>query len=543
MYTAFFGLKLDPFSISPDPRFLFMSERHREALAHLLYGVQGVGGIVLLTGDVGVGKTTISRHFLAQAPTQCQVAYIFNPRLNAIELLLSICDEFGIKPPKNDERETTVKEVLDPLNQFLLTAHAEGRNPVLIIDEAQNLSIEVLEQLRLLTNLETNERKLLQIVLIGQPTLRQLLALPELEQLAQRVVAQFHLGALDAVDTVHYIEHRLRVGMRLPKLRGPVPFAPRAMRRIHQLSGGIPRRINLLCDRSLLGAYSQGLHEVSVEMVEQAAKEVFVVTGKSHAVRHPLRTLALGALIGVLLTVPGLWLWLRWSPVAAPAPVAASPGPLATPVIPPPPLAPPPSPPMVAMTASRLLTSESAGLQALAPRWKMSAGQDDICAVALTQQLQCYTSARMSPNGLRQLDRPAVLRLHLPDGTGHAVLESLDSRQLTLSAGENRWLLPEESLTSIWRGEYSSLWRTPPGQEGRLVNGYEGSAAVWMEQQLTLLQNQKQLPDSADTLRKKVEAFQRAKGIEVNGRASTTTMMLLNRAVGIDEPRLSPSNP
>jgi general secretion pathway protein A len=173
----------------------------------------------------------------------------------------------------------------------------------------------------------------------------------------------------------------------------------------------------------------------------------------------------------------------------------------------------------------------------------MSAGQDDICAVALTQQLQCYTSARMSPNGLRQLDRPAVLRLHLPDGTGHAVLESLDSRQLTLSAGENRWLLPEESLTSIWRGEYSSLWRTPPGQEGRLVNGYEGSAAVWMEQQLTLLQNQKQLPDSADTLRKKVEAFQRAKGIEVNGRASTTTMMLLNRAVGIDEPRLSPSNP
>src|SRR3569832_1673847 len=209
MYAPYFGLKHDPFSIAPDPHFLFMSERHREALAHLLYGLGGGGGFVLLTGEIGTGKTTVCRLFLEQIPASCNVAYIFNPKLTVTELLQSVCDEFHIELP--NRASATVKDYGDALNAFLLRVHAAGRNNVLIIDEAQNLAPDVLEQLRLLTNLETRERKLLQGILIGQPELRTMLAQPQLEQLAQRVIARFHLDALTPAETAQYIEHRLDV--------------------------------------------------------------------------------------------------------------------------------------------------------------------------------------------------------------------------------------------------------------------------------------------------------------------------------------------
>ena len=186
MYTNYFHLKQAPFSIAPDPRYLFMSERHREALAHLLYGIGSGGGFVLLTGEIGAGKTTVCRCFIEQVPDDCRLAYIFNPKLTVEELLQTICDEFRI-----DVSPTAgVKAYVDAINAYLLESHARGHNNVLVIDEAQNLSAQVLEQLRLLTNLETSERKLLQIILIGQPELREMLARPELEQLAQRVIAR-----------------------------------------------------------------------------------------------------------------------------------------------------------------------------------------------------------------------------------------------------------------------------------------------------------------------------------------------------------------
>src|SRR5688572_17831409 len=209
MYAPFFGLRQEPFSIAPDPRYLFMSERHREALAHLLYGVKGGGGFVLLTGEIGAGKTTVCRCFLEQIPKRCNVAYIFNPKLTVIELLKSVCDEFRIPCPLQGPGPATVKDYVDPLNHFLLRTHSVGQNNVLIIDEAQNLSADVVEQLRLLTNLETSERKLLQIILIGQPELRDMLAHPELEQLAQRIIARYHLGPLSEAETEQYIQHRL----------------------------------------------------------------------------------------------------------------------------------------------------------------------------------------------------------------------------------------------------------------------------------------------------------------------------------------------
>jgi len=335
MYESFFGLRQAPFSIAPDPRYLFMSERHREALAHLLYGLGGGGGFVLLTGEVGAGKTTVCRCFLEQVPASCRVAYIFNPRLSVLELLQSVCQEFGVALPGadggNGPHPLSVKGHIDPLNAFLLQAHAEGRQCVLVIDEAQNLSADVLEQLRLLTNLETHERKLLQIVLIGQPELRDQLARPELEQLAQRVIARYHLGALSAAETAAYVAHRLAVAGH----SGPLPFDRAALARIHTLTAGVPRRINLLCDRALLGAYAEGRAQAGVRVLDRAAAEVFdrrAVGGAPWPTpRLAWRWAAGGVVLGGALVALGGWLWRSPPPpVVARAAVGAAAAPAAS---------------------------------------------------------------------------------------------------------------------------------------------------------------------------------------------------------------------
>jgi general secretion pathway protein A len=331
MYMRFFGLKQEPFSLAPDPRYLYMSKRHREALAHLLYGVGGGGGFVLLSGEIGAGKTTVCRCFLEQIPKRCNVAYIFNPKLTVLELVKSICDEFHIPQPKVPE--ATVKTYVDALNAFLLRTHAVGQNNVLIIDEAQQLSADVLEQLRLLTNLETSERKLLQIVLIGQPELRTMLERPDLEQLAQRVIARFHLKALSAKETEHYIRHRLSVA----GMTRAIPFDRKALQRIHEIARGVPRRINLICDRVMLGAYAHGKHTIDTAMVEKAGREVF---GRMPNSTPPDRmpragSTGLGVVIGGGLAIAALAafaLYSGWRPgnpttavaVARPASVAAS---------------------------------------------------------------------------------------------------------------------------------------------------------------------------------------------------------------------------
>jgi general secretion pathway protein A len=341
MYARFFGLRQEPFSLAPDPRYLFMSRRHREALAHLLYGIGGSGGFVLLSGEIGAGKTTVCRCLLEQIPKKCNVAYVFNPKLTVVELLKTVCEEFRIPTPAEPTHgPATVKTYVDPLNAFLLRTHAIGQNNVLIIDEAQMLSVDVLEQLRLLTNLETSERKLLQIVLIGQPELRTMLERPELEQLAQRVIARFHLKALSEAETLQYIKHRLSVA----GLKRAMPFDKKALQRIHQIARGVPRRINLLADRALLGAYAHGKQTVDAAIVERAAREVF---GKSEAGafrasrpgdqapsarrriaaagrgwRGPVPMWATGALLLALLVGAGYAGWRQWGGDSA-APLAA----------------------------------------------------------------------------------------------------------------------------------------------------------------------------------------------------------------------------
>ncbi len=266
MYTNYFGLKEKPFSIAPDPRYLYMSERHREALAHLLYGVSSDGCFILLTGDVGTGKTTVGRCFLAQLPDNTDVAFIVNPRLTVLELLETICEEFGISL---DNRKQSVKSYIDRLNIYLLKAHANGRNSALLIDEAQSLSLPLLEQLRLLTNLETNQKKLLKIMLLGQSELRDKLTQQDAAQINQRITSRYHLLPLDRENCFSYILHRLAVAGERQKV-----FSKKALSRVFLFSGGIPRVINVICDRSLLGTYVEGEYLVSAKIVDQAAREV-----------------------------------------------------------------------------------------------------------------------------------------------------------------------------------------------------------------------------------------------------------------------------
>ena len=257
MYQQYFGLVEAPFSIAVNPRYLFMSARHRDALAHLLYGVGSGGGFIMLTGEVGTGKTTLNRCLLQQLPQNTDIAIVLNPALSAVELLATVCDEFEIDYPSGTD---SLKILTDALHQFLLRNHQSERRTVLMIDEAQHLGFEVLEQIRLLTNLETDEKKLLQIILTGQPELASILARPELRQLNQRITARFDLTPLDEQETRNYVRHRLQVaGLNDDR----EIFSGAALRQIFRLSGGVPRVINLLCDRAMMGAYGRDQAMVS----------------------------------------------------------------------------------------------------------------------------------------------------------------------------------------------------------------------------------------------------------------------------------------
>ena len=539
MYAAYFGLAHEPFSIAPDPRYLYMSERHREALAHLLYGLGAGGGFVLLSGEIGTGKTTVCRLFLEQIPANCNVAYIFNPKLTVIELLQSVCEEFHVAVPPAD-LVPTVKHYLDPLNEFLLREHAAGRNNVLIIDEAQNLSAEVLEQLRLLTNLETSERKLLQIILIGQPELRSMLARPELEQLAQRVIARYHLDAMTAPETAQYIQHRMEVA----GLARPLPFDRRALQRIHELARGVPRRVNLLCDRALLGAFAGGQPAADRHTVEQAAAEVFGDAPRASA-RWPRAALVLG--LGV---AAGAGLYAaasRWLEPEAPQAVAVhAPGPasaapaetpvaasLATPVAmasaPTAPSAPPPT----------LLREADQAWRELAQVWKLSVPQHgDPCDALQREGVQCF-SRNLSLPVIRELGRPGILTLDAAMGSPrYALLTGLTRDSATLQAGGSEQTVTLTALAQRWQGGFATLWRAPAGYGGRSDHP---ETLAWMAAGLAKATGAPAAagPASLDaTLRARLRTFQTAQGLVPDGQPGPMTFMQLNRAAGVDEPRL-----
>ncbi len=528
MYAPFFGLSKEPFSIAPDPRFLFMSEQHREALAHLLYGLGGGGGFVLLTGEIGAGKTTVFRCFLEQLPPHCAVAYVFNPKLTAVELLQTVCGEFGISLP---ERPDSVKALVDALNAFLLAEHARGRQAVLAIDEAQSLAPDVLEQLRLLTNLETAERKLLQIVLIGQPELRGMLARPELEQLAQRIIARYHLGALSLRETRQYIRHRFAIAGP----QAPLPFGNRAMARIHTLAGGVPRRINLLADRALLGAYARSQQRVDERTVDKAAREVF---GRGGATLN--RRVAAVAAAAIVLLLGGLawWLWSRGGTervpplAAASAPAAAA----ASAVAALPASAAPAQPDFDKLDAllAAAHNQPATAWRELALRWNVAIGEGDPCVAALQASLACFRSANGGLALLRQVARPVVLTLRPARGAAsYAVLVGLNDSSAVLQVGAQPYSLALPQLLEAWRGEFATFWRVPPGwREGVDLAGTAAGRA-WLDERLAGAGQAAGRP-----LAERVRAFQLAQGLPLDGVAGPLTLMQLGRAAGVDEPRL-----
>ncbi|WP_292932454.1 ExeA family protein [Noviherbaspirillum sp.] len=557
MYTQFFRLKQTPFSISPDPRYLFMSERHREALAHLLYGVDAGGGIVLLTGDIGTGKTTICRCFLEQAPGNCNLAYIFNPKLTVIELLQAVCEEFHVVCQPGGG----VKDYIDALNRFLLSAHAERRNNVLIIDEAQNLSPDVLEQLRLLTNLETNERKLLQIILIGQPELRAMLLRPELEQLAQRVIAHYHLSALSEQETASYIQHRLTTA----GLTGAAPFQQPQMKQIHRLTLGIPRRINLLCDRAMLGAYANGGHEIDRETIEHASGELFINQDSQTPRRRRHWSAAALGLLAALLAGGAAWslsdesvlkeVRARWSAPAADERVKLvehkdAPAPVPEKIVQPAASAAPPveteknREPIISVQDGRILAglgSEQDAVRELSSLWNVTLAGDEPCDTARDSGLRCHRSNSGFAE-LRKLDRPAALKLYDAENkVSFALLTSLGDAGASLRVGDAVQNVTLTELTRHFRGEFITLWRAPEGFAGTVGLGRIGPEVDWIATQLAKV-NDLEAPAAGQAfgpaMQNQVRLFQRAHGLFVDGIAGPVTVMFINRIAGIVEPHL-----
>jgi len=542
MYLSFFGLTEKPFAITPDPRYLYLSERHAEALAHLLYGINEAGGFVQLTGEVGTGKTTIVRSLLAQTPKNAEIALILNPKMTAPEFLLTICEELGIGVP--DSALGSLKDLVDILSEYLLRAHAAGHRVVLVVDEAQNLSPEVLEQVRLLTNLETNTQKLLQIILIGQPELRELLARNELRQLAQRITGRYHLNPLSHDETAAYVLHRLRVAGATTDI-----FAPPALHAVFSLSQGVPRVINVICDRSLLGAYSLDRHRVTASLVRSAAAEVF---GRRFTPDWlPWAATAAIALVlsAVTFTVWKVQPWHARAAVSAAAATAvprddgasALPVALATT----PPVAPKP-PQLEKLLAQHLAETDTDGaFGKLFGLWgaKYQPSGTDPCTQAGSLGLACIAE-RGSFGQLRLYNHPAILLLHDGGGATHqVVLTALDDEQAHLDLGGGQVVSLGE-LSRYWLGDFVMLWRPASSPVKALASGMRGPQVRWLRQSLQRLhglQGDAAVSDVFDAeLATEVREFQRMHQLAVDGIAGVQTQIALASAVaGADVPLLS----
>ncbi len=498
MYTSFFGLSEKPFAITPDPRYLYLSERHAEALAHLLYGINEAGGFIQLTGEVGTGKTTVVRTLLQRLPQHADVAVILNPRITPAEFLLTICEELGVSIAAPDR--DSVKQMVDALNRRLLEAHADGRRVIVIVDEAQNLSAEVLEQVRLLTNLETPTQKLLQIILIGQPELRDLLERTDLRQLAQRITGRYHLAPLDAADTKAYVRHRLRVA----GVSGEI-FTPGALSEVHRLSSGIPRVINVCCDRALLGAYTQEQPKITAPLVRRAAGEVY---GRRFAPTWIGWTVGGLAAAALLMTAWGCWqLWSRGlrppggtastalqieQPGAAPRAAAAQ-EPAASAAAAAAGAAAPGSAAPEARSLDALLDANRADSDAQAYRqllalWGVTMKEDkDPCAQASRAGLACFDQ-RGSWAEVRILNRPAILSLTNVQGIRRRVLlTALNERFATLAIGGQSEQVPLDDVSRAWFGEFTVVWKPKTRRTHQLSLGMSGEEVRWLRRSLDAL--------------------------------------------------------
>ena len=579
MYQSYFGLSENPFSLTPDPRFLFLSTRHREGIAHLIYGIGRGGGFVQITGEVGTGKTTLYRSVLARAHKNVDVALILNPCQSAVELLASICDELHVN---YDKRTNSIKTLVDALNRHLLKVHTKGRRTVLIIDEAQNLEINVLEQIRLLTNLETAKQKLLQIVLIGQPELQELLERPDLRQLKQRITARFHLTPLSEAETKAYVHHRLRRAGRTTPL-----FTPAALKTVHRLSGGVPRLTNIICERSLLAAYALQSQEIGPGIVRKAAIES---TGKES--RWPLQAAVVIAGLAVFGTVLALLTHLeagynQTTASLTPATVtgtaasaesqikrntiamveavsannketsaatsqfkhdtATSGGTTPTQNV----TAPVavnninarsaksavtlPSSLREELRSGKYKTDTTTAFSSLFRLWGLDYNTlpgNSVCARAEAGGLSCMVR-RGSLSSVRLYERPSVLDLFDNYGDLHrATVIQLSDDRATLDFGGKRVSVSTAKLESAWLGSYVLLWRPPKITTTSLREGIRGPDVAWFRKQLDRAENKStigvQSPVFDTQLTQRVVSFQRSQGIPADGIVGQQTLLKLN---------------
>ncbi|MEL7022410.1 MAG: AAA family ATPase [Pseudomonadota bacterium] len=539
MYLEFFGLEERPFNITPDPRYLFMSARHAEALAHLVYGVTESDGFIVLTGEVGTGKTTLVRSLLQQMPEEADVALVLNPQLTALEFLAAICRELEIDRPDDT---SSCRAYIEVLNTYLLDAHSRDRRTIAVVDEAQNLSAEVLEQIRLLTNLETTRNKLLQIVLIGQPELRELLDRQDLRQLSQRITARYHLQPLDPREAAQYLEHRLKVAGAVREI-----FSTRAMARIHQLASGIPRLMNLIADRALLGAWSREQRKIDRSMIDTAANEVL---GRPPTKRVGIGGWLLGiaALIMLALTATLVMRDLTdatRNPVEVsatgsiarePSPPTEAPVDLQTAALD----APPDTPQLADWLEQH---AEQTGTQdafaALFDAWRLPLTRNgpSACEQASASGLRCYAdSSAFLP--LVSLDRPAIVNLVLDNGVEHqVVLRGWDGSKVSLSAPSTDISVAAGEFSRFWYGEFLLLWQPPPSSpNSALAPGMRGPAVLWLRRSLASIVGAPIPPMDSDRydngLETQVRAYQASRRLKVDGLVGERTQMMINAEVG-----------
>jgi general secretion pathway protein A len=529
MYEEYFGLTKKPFSIVPDPRYFYMSTGHREALAHLTYGIKDGGGFVLLTGEVGTGKTTVCRRLFEMLPETTEIAFILNPKMSVEELLATICDEFGIRYP---EGNMSVKVFVALINDYLFDIHSKGRRAVLVIEEAQNLKPDVLEQIRLLTNLETKDHKLLQIVMLGQPELRTLLRKPEFLQLSQRITSRYHLGPLTRGEVPAYVNYRLTVA---GLVRGEL-FPPRILKKLFRLSGGVPRLINVICDRALLGTFVQGKDKVDIKTLTTAAYEISGENNRGKTKKRLYYLIFTGISLVLLVTILMLFISqkIRYLP-SSPEPATEKPAVKSDKIV-----------KGTTLERPANLTRDNIkemAFQALFNQWDIRYKEGNICDEAQKQGLRCQNGTG-SIGSLRRMNRPAVLKLiDEKQGEYYAALTSLKGDSAVLSLGNETRIADIKEIVRWWTGDYLLLWRSPLEYKGKLKPGDRGPMVQWLVKKLAAV-NGRAVPlepqqiYSSDIV-KEVKKLQLIAGLVPDGIVGFGTIMYLNAATENGEPLLN----
>ena len=588
MYTAFFGLREKPFALSPDPRFLYLSEAHREALAHLLYGIEQGEGFIAVTGEVGTGKTTLCRTLLRRLGGEVEVAFLFNPKLSARELLESILVELGAEKAARDaagiphaEGRQSARELVEALNHFLVEKHAAGKRVLLIVDEAQGLLPETLEQIRLLSNLETESSKLIQILLLGQPELDVMLESPELRQLRQRIGVRWRLAPLSRDETSNYVRHRLRISA--DAVRDHV-FSDAALGEVFRFSGGIPRLVNLVCDRALLASYGEGAPQIDGDTVKRAAVELrgdsSATKGRASSAWPALAAMSLAAAVALMFAFGGpRELATRFGFIArAPEPVVEAPAVVAEiaattepiaeaapDVAAPPPasaaVAEPVAPPEAAAAGAnavpriddlaRALALRSPGVTAAASyaavlrAWSLPADDPPPALLSFPELvgeldargLAVFSFTASDLDVLRVLDHPVLLGIDASDGVRRVVaLRQLGDGEAELDgvieSGPVRVSI--EELMNYWLGDAHFVWREFEPLPELIRPGDSGDGVVWLQQALA----DSGYPSASASGRfdaateEAVRAFQRDRHLEIDGAVGPLTKMALYRATG-----------